>query len=225
MYTPNFSRVSDRAILLEAMRENSFAILFGPLGATGSPPAHFATHLPLVVKDEGEHGLIQGHFAAANRHWEALAGRETLVVFPGPHSYVSPTFYVEELSVPTWNYVAIHAYGTLTLVEDDPGKKALLTDLISVHEPGYFEHWQGLPDGFRRTMLAGIVGFRIPIARIEGKFKVSQNRARQDRRNVFATHSVGTPDQQILARWMKRLAEPDFDIANHAAGNATPGES
>ncbi len=222
MYTPKLNNVSDRAVLLEAMRDNSFAILFGPLGATDTPPAHFATHLPLVVKDEGEHGLIEGHFATANQHWQALAGRETLVVFSGPHSYVSPTLYTEPLSVPTWNYIAIHAYGTLSLVEDQPGKEALLTGLISANEPGYLDSWHNLPDGFRRTMLAGITGFRIPIARIEGKFKVSQNRNPEERRNVFAAHSTGTPDQQALARWMQRLAEPDFDLVKAAAYGATP---
>ena len=219
MYTPKFNQVSDRAILLEAMRENSFAILFGPLGATDTPPAHYATHLPLVVKDEGEHGIIEGHFAAANRHWQALAGRETLVVFPGAHSYVSPTLYTESLSVPSWNYIAIQAYGVLSLVEDNPGKEALLVDLITVNEPGYLDHWHSLPDGFRRTMLAGIVGFRIPIARIEGKFKLSQNRAVEERRNVFAAYASGTPDQQVLARWMERLASPGLDLRN--AGSQT----
>ena len=158
-----------------------------------------------MVKDEGEHGLIEGHFARANRHWQSLAGRETLVVFPGPHSYVSPTLYVEPLSVPTWNYIAVHAYGTLTLVEDDPGKEALLKGLIQIHEPAYAEKWRAMPDGFRRTMLAGIVGFRIPIARIEGKFKISQNRNQAERRNVHAAHAAGTPDQQALAAWMTRL--------------------
>ena len=212
MYSPKFNQVSDRAILLEGMRDNSFAILCGPFGTTDVPPTHFATHLPLIVKDEGEHGLIEGHFAAANRHWQALAGRETLAIFPGPHSYVSPALYIEALSVPTWNYISIHAYGTLSLVEDNPGKEALLYDLIDLHDPGYLDHWRGLPEGFRRTMLAGIVGFRIPIARIEGKFKLSQNRAAQERRNVFAAHASGTSDQQSLARWMERLAEPGLDL-------------
>jgi len=217
MYTPKFNQVSDRATLIEAMRENSFAILFGPLGATGDAPAHVATHLPVVVKDEGEHGLIEGHFAAANRHWQALAGHETLVVFPGAHSYVSPSFYTDPLSVPTWNYIAVHARGTLSLIEDSPGKEALLTDLISLHEPGYLDQWHSLPDGFRRTMLVGIMGFRIPISRIEGKFKISQNRAIEERRNVFAAHAAGSPDQQILARWMERLADPGLDLGNHPA--------
>ena len=207
MYSPKFNQVTDRSILIEAMQAYSFAILFGPQSDPASPAPLVATHLPLVVKDEGPHGLIEGHFAKANRHWQALAGRETLVVFPGPHSYVSPTLYVDPLSVPTWNYIAIHAYGTLELVEDEAGKSTLLAGLIQANEPAFAEQWSAMPDGFRRTMLAGIVGFRIPITRIEGKFKISQNRDPQERINVHAAHAAGTADQQALAAWMERLSE------------------
>jgi transcriptional regulator len=218
MYSPKFNRVDDRGILIEAMQAYSFATLFGPVSAGPAPvgqtpaaptspelPGAVATHLPLVVKDKGEHGLIEGHFAKANPHWQSLAGRETLVVFHGPHSYVSPTLYTEELSVPTWNYIAVHAYGTLSLVDDDPGKLALLKDLIAAHDPAYLDRWCALPEGFRRTMLAGIMGFRIPIMRIEGKFKLSQNRNPQERKNVHDAQSAGSPDEQALAQWMERL--------------------
>ncbi len=205
MYTPRFNQVSDRAILIEAMRSYSFAILFGPLDSTGNSDPHHATHLPLVVKDEGPHGILEGHFAKANPHWQSLSNRETLVVFPGPHSYVSPSLYAEQLSVPTWNYIAIHACGTLELIEDDAGKEALLASLIQANDPAYSDQWRNLPEGFRRTMLAGIVGFRIPIASIEGKFKISQNRPEVDRRAVHAAHAAGSPDQQALADWMQRL--------------------
>ena len=204
MYTPRFNQVADRAVLIEAMRGYSFALLIGgQSGAEGAGPV--ATHLPLVVKDEGEHGLIQGHFARANPHWKSLAGRETLVVFSGTHSYVSPTLYLDPLSVPTWNYIAVHAYGTLELVEEEAAKDALLKGLIQANEPSFAERWLAMPEGFRRTMLAGIVGFRIPIARIEGKFKISQNRNEAERSNVLAAHAAGTPDQQALAAWMTRL--------------------
>ncbi|MGD0737187.1 MAG: FMN-binding negative transcriptional regulator [Terracidiphilus sp.] len=205
MYSPKFNQVADRAVLIEAMQAYSFAILFGPQSTPDAPVPLIATHLPLVVKDEGEHGLIEGHFAIANRHWQSLAGRETLVLFPGPHSYVSPTFYTDPHSVPTWNYIAIHAYGTLELVEDDPGKETLLAGLIQANEPAFAEKWHAMPDNFRRSMLAGIVGFRIPIARIEGKFKISQNRHPEERRNVQSAHAAGTADQQALAAWMQRL--------------------
>jgi transcriptional regulator len=207
MYAPKFNQIADRALLIEAMQAYSFAILFGPQSAPDAPAPLVATHLPLIVKDEGEHGRIEGHFAKANRHWQSLAGRETLVVFPGPHSYISPTLYTEPLSVPTWNYIAVHAYGTLSLVEDDAGKDALLAGLIQLHEPAYAERWRAMPEGFRRTMLAGIVGFRIPIARIEGKFKLSQNRSATERSNIHATQAAGTPDEQALAAWMERLQD------------------
>jgi transcriptional regulator len=205
MYTPKFNRMSDKAVLLEAMRAYSFAILFGPSCRDENEGSAVATHLPLLVKDDGEHGTLLGHFARANPHWSALAGRETLVVFPGPHSYVSPRLYIEPLSVPTWNYITIHAYGTMSLIEADEGKNHLVEELIAAHDPEYLDRWRAMPDGYRRTMLAGIVGFRIPIERIEGKFKISQNRAPQERGNVCEAHAAGTDDQRELARWMTRL--------------------
>ena len=211
MYTPKFNQVSDRALLLEAMRAYPFAILAGPAttiepaAATNLEPSLTATHLPLLVKDEGEHGVIEGHFARANRHWQALAGRETLVIFHGPHSYVSPSLYAEPLSVPTWNYIAVHAYGTLALIEGDAGKEALLASLIAAHDPAFAETWRSQPQGYRRTMLGNILGFRIPITRIEGKFKLSQNRSPEERRNVQASQAAGNDDQRALAAWMARL--------------------
>jgi len=205
MYVPRFNEVSDRGILVEAMRAYSFAILFGPVDETIAAVQHRATHLPLIVRDEGPHGVIEGHFAKANPHWQALADRETLVVFPGPHSYVSPSLYFEQTSVPTWNYIAVHAYGKLQLVEEEAGKEALLFNLIEANEPAYADKWRGMPQDYRRKLLAGIVGFRIPIARVEGKFKLSQNRSEADRRGVEAAHEAGNDDQRALADWMKRL--------------------
>ena len=207
MYTPRFNKVDDRALLIEAMRTYSFAILFGPLNESAASSPQAATHLPLVVRDEGEHGVLEGHFAKANPHWQSLANCETLVVFPGPHTYVSPTLYAKQLSVPTWNYIAIHAYGTLELIEGDTDKEKLLADLIEANERAYAEQWRSLPDGFRRAMLTGIVGFRIPISRIEGKFKLSQNRPESDRSNIQAAQAAGSDDQRALAAWMKRLTQ------------------
>lgn len=223
MYTPKFNQVTDRAVLLEAMRTYSFAILFGPVEAGSAPAA--ATHLPLLVKDEGEHGVLQGHFARANPHWQALAGRETLVVFPGPHSYVSPSFYIDPLSVPTWNYIAIHAYGCLEIIEDDPSKARLVEELIAVHEPAYGDRWRSMPEGYRRAMLTGIMGFRIPVARVEGKFKLSQNRPEPERVNVRDAHSTGTCDQRELARWMDRLSLAGTPVHQHQTADSPTQES
>lgn len=207
MYIPKFNEVSERAVLFEAMRAYSFAILFGPLDDTIGAAQHHATHLPLVVKDEGPHGILEGHFAKANPHWRSLAGRETLIVFPGPHAYVSPSLYAEQLSVPTWNYVALHAYGILEVIDDgdELAKEELLYNLIQANEPAYAEQWRSLPDGFRRTMLSGITGFRIAITHIEGKFKISQNRSEADRLAIRSAHASGSDDERALVDWMKRL--------------------
>jgi transcriptional regulator len=201
MYTPRFNQIADRRLLIEAMQAYSFAILCGPQGGEQLT----ATHLPLVVTDEGEHGLLTGHFARANAHWKALAGREVLVVFPGPHSYVSPTLYTDPLSVPTWNYIAIHAYGALELIEGNEGKETVLKSLMMANEAAEAAKWQAMPEDFRQSLLKQIVAFRIEITRIEGKFKISQNRAAEERRNVEAAHQAGSDDQQALAEWMKRL--------------------
>jgi transcriptional regulator len=201
MYTPGFNVVEDRATLLEAMERYSFAVLYGP-GAEGRP---VATHLPLVVEDDGPHGVLYGHFARANAHWRGLAGQETLVVFSGPHSYVTPALYEDRQSVPTWNYIAVHAYGELDLVEGEGEKDVLLEKLIAVTEPGFAQTWRGMPEKYRTGMLKGIVGFRIRISRIEGKFKISQNREAVERRNVQAAHAAGTDDQRALAEWMARI--------------------
>jgi transcriptional regulator len=202
MYTPSFNKVDDRAVLIEAMRAYSFAALYGP-DAEGVPTV---THLPLVITDEGEHGTIEGHFARANQHWRSLAeAAQTLVVFSGPHSYVSPTLYASAQSVPTWNYIAVHAYGKLELVEDDAGKDALLAGLIAANEPAFAEQWRAQTDAFRGSMLKGIVGFRIRIARIEGKFKLSQNKSDRDRLSVEAAHAAGSADERAMAAWMRRL--------------------
>ena len=135
------------------------------------------------------------------------------MVFSGPHSYVSPSLYAERKSVPTWNYIAIHATGRLEVVADEPGddagnfarKDALLKRLIAANEPEYAGQWDSLPVAYRISMTAGIVGFRIPIRKLEGKFKLSQNRPEQDRKTVRDAHELGTPNQQALAAWMERL--------------------
>lgn len=205
MYTPGPNQITDSALLLEAMRRWPFAILIGPLADTNGASAPDATHLPLVVKDEGEFGLLEGHFALANSHWRELAGQEVLVVFQGAHSYVSPTLYADAVSVPTWNYIAIHARGRLSLVEDEQEKDELLLGMIRANEPPFAEKWRAMAEDFHRSMLGGIVGFRIPITRIEGKFKLSQNRIEVDRHTVEAAHAKGDDDQRELAGWMARL--------------------
>jgi len=176
MYIPRHFEVTDTAWCHALMRAQGFATMVTADDA-GAP---FATHLPILVDDaRGPRGTLRGHVARANPHWRYLAaGRATLVVFAGAHAYVSPSWYATQPAVPTWNYVAVHATGTGTLVEDAERVRALLADLVHVYEgarPGAWS-FEALADDYVAGMQRGIVAFEIPIDRLEGKAKLSQNR-------------------------------------------------
>ncbi len=140
-----------------------------------------ATHVPLVVREAGDRISLLGHVAKANDHWKSLAsGGEVLVIFTGPHGYVSPSLYESKLAVPTWNYTAVHAYGTPAIVDAEPALRAL----IEVSDPDYRKQFDELPPDFRTKMIAGVVAFEIQVDRLEGKFKLSQNRPIGDQMRV-----------------------------------------
>src|SRR3981189_1385300 len=138
-----------------------------------------ATHLPFLLDaGRGPYGTLMAHMARANLQWKTFNGeQEALVIFQGPHAYISPSWYEVELSVPTWNYAAVHAYGILEIIEDNAVLYDLLKALIQTHEARFERPWDfQLPDDYLQKMMRGIVGFEIQITRLEGKFKMSQNR-------------------------------------------------
>jgi transcriptional regulator len=181
VYVPKHFEVTDTAWCHALIRAQSFALMI-TADDTGAP---FATHLPILVDERrGPLGTLRGPVARANPHWRHLAaGRPTLVVFSGAHAYVSPSWYATHPAVPTWNYVAVHASGTGALVEDAEQVRALLADLVHVYESPGPEAWsfEALPADYVAGMQRGIVAFEIPIARLEGKAKLSQNRDAVDR--------------------------------------------
>jgi transcriptional regulator len=171
----------------------------------------FATHLPMLVDAaRGALGTLRGHVARANPHRRYLAaGRPTLVVFSGAHAYVSPSWYATHPAVPTWNYVAVHATGTGALVEDAERVRALLADLVHVYEGAGPGAWslEALPADYVAGMQRGIVAFEIPIDRLEGKAKLSQNRPADDQARV---RTVLAAEDDPLARAVAALMpEPD----------------
>jgi transcriptional regulator len=176
MYIPKHFQITDSAWCHALMRAQSFAAMITADDA-GVP---FATHLPILVDPaRGPFGTLRGHVARANPHWRYLAaGRPTLVIFSGAHAYVSPSWYATHPSVPTWNYVAVHAAGTGALVEDPEQVKALLVDLVHTYESPGPSAWSfgSLAADYLAGMQRGIVAFEIPIERLEGKAKLSQNR-------------------------------------------------
>lgn len=167
------------------MRANPFAIL---ISTTDAGP--FASHLPLFVREKESKILLHGHVSKANPHWHYLEQQaQCLTIFHGPHAYISPTNYGAHESVPTWNYAAVHVYGTARLFSSPDDLHGMLDELIETFEPTYREQWGSLSEKFRDNMLRQIVGFEIVATSIEGKFKLSQNRPRQDQANVIASLS------------------------------------
>ena len=189
MYIP--PRFADPETLHGIMREYGFALLI----STGHDEP-FATHLPLALEIDGDgEAMLCGHMAKANQHLDILAGNpNALAVFWGPHAYVSPSWYETTPAVPTWNYVAVHAYGIVSLVDDPAETEPMLTDLVHQDEDGRETPWrmEDLPADYRAGQLKGIVGFRMKINRLEGKLKLSQNRPAVDAMRVAEALANGS---------------------------------
>ena len=200
MYVPTSFAVTDSGKLAGVMRDHSFATVV-TTDPTGVP---FASHVPILFFPErGSRGALAGHVARANPQWQHLRdGKEALVIFQGPHGYVSPSWYQTTLAVPTWNYVAVHAYGIPRIVDDERELDALIQATIEKYEAGRPNPWRAqLPAEFKSKMMKGIVGFEIPVSRIEGKFKLSQNRQPEDVARVAdaLSHSQDQADRQVAA--------------------------
>lgn len=200
MYIPTAFAETDRARLHEFMRQYSFALLTSH-GRAGL----IASHLPLLLDAEaGPHGQLYGHMARANPQWRDVSG-EVMAVFSGPHAYVSPSWYEEPGTVPTWNYVAVHAYGAFQLVDNRDDLLAILRQSVDTYESPRPEPWTfDASEPHVETLLKAIVGFRIAITRLEGKWKLSQNHHAGRRRRVTdALEAQGNEDSRRIAALMR----------------------
>lgn len=201
MYVPKHFREDDPALLLDVMQRYSFATLVS--NVDGKP---FATHVPVLARQVDGAVQIDGHVARANPHWQALQDDPAaLVIFQGPHTYISPTLYVGKNRVPTWNYIAVHASGTAVIEHDSDAKLALLAALVQHTEPGYQPQFDQLDSGLREGLLKAIVGFTIRIDQLEGKFKLGQHRLTEDQPGMQAWHEAGGDNERAIAQWMQRL--------------------
>jgi transcriptional regulator len=216
VYVPSAFAESDTARLHEFIRRHNFGVL-----TSTSEGGLIASHLPLLLDaDDGPHGRLLGHMAAANPQWRGLRG-EILAIFSGPHAYVSPSWYEEGGTVPTWNYVAVHAYGTFHLVADRDGLLGILRRSVQTYESPRPEPWafdESAPHV--EAMLRSIVGFRIELTRLEGKWKLSQNHPEGRRRKVIrALEARPDEDSQAIARLMsERLPRRVSSSVEEAGG-------
>src|ERR1043165_6024546 len=188
MHRPDHFRVEDVAQMHALMRARPFAALISH-GASGL----YASHLPTVLKEEGEFGTIECHLARANPHWKELAeGNEALMIFQGPQGYITPNWYATKAEtgkvVPTWNYAIVHAYGRPAVMQETDWLKRHVGELTAQQEKTEARPWalSDAPEAYIDVMVRGVVGFRFAITRLEGKWKMSQNRQEQDREGVIA---------------------------------------
>jgi transcriptional regulator len=205
MYIPNAFREDDIEKLVTFMRANSFATLVSILN-----DVPIASHIPLVVTVQNNVVKLSGHLAKANPQWQVFGVGETLAVFTGPHAYISPSLYEKQESVPTWNYIAVHAYGVpqvITLSDSPELMDKMIEEMIDTYGSEYKSQWHSLSDNFREGMMNGIIGFEMTVTRLEGKYKLSQNRSHFDQNNVAhsllqstesTVHAIGAAMKQNL---------------------------
>jgi transcriptional regulator len=212
MFQPDHFRVDDVAEMHALMRARPFAALVsaGPLGLYG-------THLPTVLKSEGPNGVIECHLSRANPHWKDLAGGgEAMLIFQGPEGYITPNWYATKAetgkAVPTWNYAVVHAYGRPAIMKEKDWLLRHVTELSAQQERSEARPWEvsDAPASYIDFMLRGIVGFRFEITRLEGKWKMSQNRETHDR--------VG-----VIEGLKARASGDDLAIADAVMRKMTPG--
>jgi transcriptional regulator len=181
MYIPAAFHETDTKTLHDFIEAHSFALLVSM--REGVP---FATHLPLLLQREaGPHGALIGHVARANPHWQELEGQESLAIFSGPHAYVSPGWYESDQVVPTWNYIAVHAYGRARLIEEPAEVAEVLSRMVALYEGSMPKPWSvDTGTDFFHKMARAVVCFRMEVTRLEGKWKLSQNQPRERQEKV-----------------------------------------
>ncbi|MGF1742361.1 FMN-binding negative transcriptional regulator [Vibrio profundum] len=197
MYIPNKLEMKDDNAIIDFIAEFSFGLLISP--------DLEATHMPLLyVPEEGAKGQLYGHFAKANPQWKQLEGERVLVIFNGPHAYISPTWYTNKPAVPTWNYAAIHCYGTVELLSENDAANTMDT-LINKYEPELLSNKDIMPDDYQHKLRQAIVPFRIVVDKIQAKEKLGQHRKTGDQQGVyFALQESQHPDANVLAEYMNK---------------------
>ena len=204
MYTPKHFEEKDRAKLVEFMKDYNFAAL-----VNSAKKRYWATHLPFLVEESGGEIILKAHMAKANPQWANFKPDEdVLVIFQEPHAYISPKLYENPVSVPTWNYIAVHAYGVPEILPGVEERIALLEESFEAFESSFRQQWDVLPADYKSELLEGIVAFRIKITNIEGKFKLSQNRTEKEREKVIAELAQKEDKTQSdIAGFMKKRAK------------------
>lgn len=201
MYIPAFNRFEERSEIIAFMQRYSFAII-----VTVIDDKPVATHLPFLVKEENDKLTLRSHFAKANPQANQVFDKTSLVIFTEPHAYISPSNYEKETNVPTWNYIAVHAYGKATPLQSIEQRAELLKHTVETFEVNYLKQWSNLPEDYKLKMMNGIVAFEIEVTDLQAKKKLSQNRSEIEQQNVIhSLENSSDTNQQEIAEYMKKL--------------------
>lgn len=194
MYIPSFNKFKNTPDAIAFMQRYSFATI-----VTVKDGLPVATHLPFLVEEKDGIVTLRSHFAKANPQAADSIDKDVLVIFTEPHAYISPKNYEKVENVPTWNYLAVHAYGKFKLLEGEEHKAALLQATIQTFEAEYLRQWDSLPDQYKQNMMKGIVAFVIVVGDLQAKAKLSQNRTETERQNIVGEldHSGNTNEKEI----------------------------
>lgn len=204
MYSPPYNQIEKRAELVEFMRAHSFALL-----VTGTGGSLHGSHLPVLVREKDGQIVLDMHMAKSNPQWKEFFDDAVMVVFFGPHAYVSPRWYEDQERVPTWNYAAVHAYGIPAMVEDRAAKHAAQRRLVAAMDPQWLPQFDALRDEYVSNMLEGIVNFAIAVTRVEARWKLSQNRGRREQELIAEQleKCAGGTERALAALTRRHLVE------------------
>ena len=201
MYTPKHFQLTDHQEAINFMQKYSFAKIVTNID--GVPEA---THLPFIVEQRDDKLVLVSHFAKANPQSVAVFNETSLVIFTEPHAYISPSNYEKETNVPTWNYLAVHAYGKATLIDDKAEVAKLLEKMIGFYEADYLRQWALLPDDYKFKMMNGITAFEIVVDDLQGKKKLSQNRSEVERENIIKSLTGSADKNEVeIAGYMTQF--------------------
>lgn len=203
MYIPAAFAEANLNKLHDFIEQHSFGLL-----VSQSDDRPFATHLPFLLERlAGPHGTLIGHMARANPHWRSIDDQTALVIFSGPHAYISPTWYESDQVVPTWNYAAVHCYGRIQIIKDEEALLDIVQKSVRIYEQSMPRPWTfDRSDSYVKRLLSQIIGFQMEIAKIEGKWKLNQNHPAERRRKVVrALQERGDENAQAISAMMEEM--------------------
>jgi len=201
MYVPKHFQFEDYTEQIAFMKQYSFATI-----VSIKDHIPIATQLPFQINEHADKLFLSSHFAVANEQAKYIVENTSLVIFSEPHAYISPVHYDKEESVPTWDYIAVHAYGTARIINNEDEKIEVLEQMIKTYDSAYLDQWRGLSDRFKKGMLRGIVAFELEVTDLQGQKKISQNKTAVERERIATYLEKGdNPIEKSIAASIRQL--------------------